>query len=145
MHCTLIVLRRLFCINLPMLFIFIFDRINHGTITTTMGVKRFKNLPPNLRHLTFQFVKRIYASFKENTANIFLIYCSNQANRVAFLFSINGQSYNNSLLNVFVCLYGVYRPTWNCFYRMETSSLPVKGCKFWPMLGTHGHSAAKVF
>ena len=24
---------------------------------------------------------------------------------------------------------------------METSPLPVKGCKFWPMLGTHGHWA----
>ena len=31
-----------------------------------------------------------------------------------------------------VCLFD--RPT-----RMETSPLPVKGCKFWPMLGTHGY------
>ena len=36
----------------PMLFIFVLDGINHGTctITPTMGVKRFKNLPPILRH-----------------------------------------------------------------------------------------------
>ena len=40
-----------------MLFIFILDGINHGTITPTMGVKRFKNLPPILRHVMFQFVK----------------------------------------------------------------------------------------
>ena len=26
----------------------------------------------------------------------------------------------------------------------ETSPLPVKGCKFWPMLGTHGHWAVSV-
>ena len=25
------------------------------------------------------------------------------------------------------------------FTHLETSRLPVKGCKFWPMLGTHGH------
>ena len=25
------------------------------------------------------------------------------------------------------------------FIHMETSPLPAKGCKFWPMLGTHGH------
>ena len=28
---------------------------------------------------------------------------------------------------------------------METSPLSVKGCKFWPMFGTHGHWAVKVF
>ena len=30
------------------------------------------------------------------------------------------------------------------FTRMETSPLPVMGCKFWPMLGTHGHWAVRV-
>ena len=36
------------------------------------------------------------------------------------------------------CL-GVFRPT-----HMETSPLPVKDCKFWPMLGNHGHWAERV-
>ena len=29
-------------------------------------------------------------------------------------------------------------------YHMETSPLQVKGCKFWPMLGTYGHWAVRV-
>ena len=44
----------------------------------------------------------------------------------------------------FVCLFGIYRPTWESFTHMEMSPLPVKGCKFWPMLGTHGHWAVRV-
>ena len=31
---------------------------------------------------------------------------------------------------VFVCLFGVYRPTREFFTHLETSLLPVKGCKF---------------
>ena len=27
---------------------------------------------------------------------------------------------------------------------METSPLPVKGCKFWPLLGTHGYWAVRI-
>ena len=30
-------------------------------------------------------------------------------------------------------------PTWEFFTHMETSPLPMKGWKFLPMLGTHGH------
>ena len=30
------------------------------------------------------------------------------------------------------------------FTHKETSPVPVKGCKFWPMLGTHGHWAVSV-
>ena len=37
---------------------------------------------------------------------------------------------------MFVCL-GVFFVLF--FTPMETSPLPVKGCKFWSMLGTHGH------
>ena len=33
---------------------------------------------------------------------------------------------------LFVCLFGVYSPTREFFTHMETSPLPVKGCKFWP-------------
>ena len=39
----------------------------------------------------------------------------------------------------FVCVFGVYRHTRDCFTHMETSPLPVKGYKFLPMLGIHGH------
>ena len=41
-------------------------------------------------------------------------------------------------------LFGVYRPTREFFTHMETSPLPVKGCKFWPKLGTHGHWTVRV-
>ena len=34
--------------------------------------------------------------------------------------------------------FGVFRPTREFFIHLETSPLPVKGCKFWPMLGTYG-------
>ena len=30
----------------------------------------------------------------------------------------------------FVCLFGVYRPNREFFIHMETSPIPVKGCKF---------------
>ena len=39
---------------------------------------------------------------------------------------------------------GGFRPTREFFTHMETSPLPVKGCKFWPMLGIHGHWAARI-
>ena len=37
---------------------------------------------------------------------------------------------------MFVCLFGVYRPTREFFTQMETSPLPVKCCKPWPTPGT---------
>ena len=37
---------------------------------------------------------------------------------------------------MFVCLIVVFRPTREFFTHMETSSLPVKGCKFWLILGS---------
>ena len=36
----------------------------------------------------------------------------------------------NLFVCLFVCLFGVYRPTREFFTHMETSPLPVKGCKF---------------
>ena len=39
----------------------------------------------------------------------------------------------------FLFLFEVYRPTREFFTHMETSTLPVKGCKFRPVLGTYGH------
>ena len=41
----------------------------------------------------------------------------------------------------YVCLFGVLHPTREVFNLMETSQLPVEGCKFWLVLGTHGHWA----
>ena len=32
---------------------------------------------------------------------------------------------------LFVCLFGGFRPTWEFFTHMESSPLPVKGCKFY--------------
>ena len=45
---------------------------------------------------------------------------------------------------LFVCLFRVFHPTREFFTHLETSPLPVKGCKFWPMLGTHCHWAVGV-
>ena len=36
----------------------------------------------------------------------------------------------------YFCLFGVFRPTRVFFTDLESSPLPVKGCTFWPMLGT---------
>ena len=40
---------------------------------------------------------------------------------------------------VYVCLFGVYRPTREFFTHMETSPLSVKAGNILPMLGTPGH------
>ena len=54
-------------------------------------------------------------------------------------------SLNDDLASKFVCLFGVFfRPTREIFTRMETSRLPMKCCKFWLMLSTHDHWAARV-
>ena len=45
---------------------------------------------------------------------------------------------------MFACLFGVFRPTREFFTHLETSPLPVKGCKCWPMLGTFDHRAVRV-
>ena len=48
------------------------------------------------------------------------------------------------VIRLFVCMFGGYRPTRKFFTHIETSSLPVKGYTFWPMLGTHDHWAVRV-
>ena len=45
--------------------------------------------------------------------------------------------------SLFVCLLLLLSHS-RIFTHMETSPLPVKGCKFWPMLSTHGHWAVRV-
>ena len=52
-------------------------------------------------------------------------------------------------ITVFVCLFvWSFCPTRYFFTHLETSPLtsplPVRGCKFWPMLGTHDHWAVSV-
>ena len=42
-----------------------------------------------------------------------------------------------------VCLCGVYRHTWD-FSLIWRSPLPLKGYKFWSMLGVYGHWAVRV-
>ena len=44
---------------------------------------------------------------------------------------------------LFVCL-GFFVPLEKFFTHMEISPWPVKGCKSWHMLGTHGHWAVRV-
>ena len=48
---------------------------------------------------------------------------------------------NNPLLCLVVW---VFRPIREFFIPMETSPLPVKGCKVWPLFGTHDHWAVRV-
>ena len=45
----------------------------------------------------------------------------------------------------FICLFEVFRPTREFFTLLNMSPLPVKGCKFLPILGTYGHWAVWVF
>ena len=42
------------------------------------------------------------------------------------------------------CLFGLSHPTLEFFSHLVTLPLPTKGCKFWPMLGTHGYWAMRV-
>ena len=43
------------------------------------------------------------------------------------------------------CLFGVFRPPREYFTQIEKSPLPVKGCKFWPMVSTHSYCAVRFF
>ena len=47
--------------------------------------------------------------------------------------------------NIFVCLFELFRSTREFLTHMETSSLPVKDCKFWLMLGIHSYWAVRFF
>ena len=55
----------------------------------------------------------------------------------------NQSSMQSAFIFQFVCLfvylYGLFRPTREFFTHKEISPLPVKGCKFWPILSTHRH------
>ena len=44
---------------------------------------------------------------------------------------------NERLACLLVCLFRVCRPNREFFSHIETSPLPVKGCKFWPRFGNH--------
>ena len=41
--------------------------------------------------------------------------------------------------NCFVFVVWKFRLTWEYFPHLETSPLPLKGFKFWPIVSTHGH------
>ena len=58
--------------------------------------------------------------------------------------AIFNETWHKASFGWLVCLFGVHRHTREFFTHKETSPLPVKTCKFWPMLGTHGHWAARV-
>ena len=45
---------------------------------------------------------------------------------------------------LFLLITWTNNPTQECFTHMETSSLRVKSCTFWPMLSTRGHWAVRV-
>ena len=49
-----------------------------------------------------------------------------------------------AILHIMFCLFIWSLSSHSIFTHMETSPLPVKGCKFWPMLGTHGHWVVRV-
>ena len=49
-----------------------------------------------------------------------------------------------SIVCLFVCWFGVFRPTRKVFTPLETSPLPVMGCKFWRMFGMYGYLAVRV-
>lgn len=50
-----------------------------------------------------------------------------------------------TVLTHIICLFVVFRSSPELFLYMETSPLLVRGCKFRPMLGVHGHWAARIF
>ena len=47
------------------------------------------------------------------------------------------------ILSKHICLLELFRPTREFLTHMETLSLPVKGCKFWLMLGIYSYWAAR--
>ena len=50
---------------------------------------------------------------------------------------------NVKMLSTIACVW-FFDPLENFFIHMETSPLPVNGCKFCPMLGTNGQGALRV-
>ena len=56
----------------------------------------------------------------------------------------NGEIHTTYIIVLDDIVFGVYCPTREFFTHMEMSLLLVKGCKFWPMLRTHGHWAVRV-
>ena len=45
--------------------------------------------------------------------------------------------------SLFVCIFVASFPSLEFFTHMETTSSPVQGCEFWPMLGTNDHWAVR--
>ena len=47
--------------------------------------------------------------------------------------------------SLFVCIFVASFPSLEFFTHIETTSSPVQGCEFWPMLGTYDHWAVRTF
>ena len=54
------------------------------------------------------------------------------------------KKYHTIWVPLYFCLFEDLCPTWEFFTHMEMSPLRLKGCNFWPKLGTHGHWEVRV-
>ena len=65
-----------------------------------------------------------------------------RSHQLLFVFNKSTElGYNRMFVCLFVCLHGDFPPTWEFFTNIEMSSLSVKCCTFWLMLGIYGHWA----
>ena len=58
---------------------------------------------------------------------------------VPLIQGLKSYMYTKKHLKKKFCLFGVFHPTEEFFTHLETALLPLKGCKFSPMLSTDGH------
>ena len=139
--------------------LFSFSYINHiEPYSITLTIIKFNLIFQHINHLNKGWVLLYYIILfmdkKRNTVNSFISFLPSLSLSLSLSLSRKIWFEHTSTVadvlfllieNVlFVCLYGVYRPTHECFTHMVTSPLPVKGCKFWPILGTHCHWTVKV-
>ena len=107
-----------------------------GCRWTNLGLSMFPRSKP--QSCLCGWLEKIYLKLWKKPHNYILIY---------FFFYV--KSYLNECTYTYSskdrCVYWVNCPTQEFFTHMETSPLPVRGCKFWPMLGTHGHWTVRFF
>ena len=103
-----------------------------------MGVEQWGFLPYQACHLNSNYISRVN---KWHSGIWLVMSCSNKV--LDCFQSLVIWTLCTFQEIVFVCLFGVYRPTQEFFTHMETSPFPVKDYKFWPMLGTHNNWAVK--
>ena len=103
--------------------------------------------PWNYNRSSWQTLQIIFALYRSVSKSWTITALSNsklQIGYVHYIFDSTQNRLGKNALEKEVCLFGVFHSTREFFTHMETSSLPVKGCKFWPLLGTHGHKAVTV-